>query len=119
MQEKERQLGRLNQQLEASEQVVAQFERRIAELEQQLSQREQRKIKATNGEKELTSFKLRWREGKRAPCRMIRYCDVVVDGNIVFVRNEGKVNNYIYALMLPVIHVAGLNYQTVFMGMAL
>ena len=99
LQEKERQLGRVNQQLEASEQVVAQFERRIAELEQQLSQREQQKIKATNlsGEKELTSFKLRWREGKRAPCRMIRYCDAVVDGNIVFVRNEGKVNNYIYA----------------------
>ena len=56
--EKERQLGRVNQQLEASEQVVAQFERRIAELEQQLSQREQQKTKASS---RVTSFKLTWR----------------------------------------------------------
>ena len=44
--DKERQLECVNQQPEASEQVVAQFERRIAELKRQLNQREPQKIKA-------------------------------------------------------------------------
>jgi hypothetical protein len=94
--EKERQLGRVNQQLEASEQVVAQFERQIAELEQQLSQREQQKTKASSRGKELTSFKLRWRKGKRAPCEMYRYYDTAVDGNTVYVINNNTVNIYSY-----------------------
>jgi hypothetical protein len=93
--EKDRQLGHINQQLEASEQVVAQFERRIAELEQQLSQREQQKTKASSRGKELTSFTLRWREGKRAPCEMDRSCDAVVDGNIVYIMNN-SVNIHSY-----------------------
>ena len=96
LQEKERQFGRVNQQLEASEQVVAQFERRIAELEQQLSQREQQKTKASSRGKELTSFKLTWREGKRALCGMDRDCDTVVDGNTVYVMRSGTVNIYSY-----------------------
>ena len=54
----ERQLGLASQQLKA---VVAQYEGQIAELEQQLSQHNP---KASNRGKELTSFKLRWREGK-------------------------------------------------------
>jgi hypothetical protein len=94
--EKEKQLGRVNQQLEASEQVVAQFERRITELEQQLSQREQQKTKASSRGKELTSFKLRWRKGKRAPCEMYRYYDTAVDGNTVYVINNNTVNIYSY-----------------------
>ena len=96
LQDKERQLRRVNQQLEASEQVLAQFERRIAELEQQLSQREQQKTKASSRGKELTSFKLTWREGKRAPCRMYRNCDTVVDGNRVYVVKSTSVNIYSY-----------------------
>jgi hypothetical protein len=94
--EKDRQLGRVNQQLEASEQVVAQFERRIAELEQQLSQREQQKTKASSRGKELPSLKLTWREVKRAPCGMERWCDAVVDGNTVYVIKGGTVNIYSY-----------------------
>jgi serine/threonine protein kinase len=95
--EKERQLGRVNQQLEASEQVVAQFERRIAELEEQLCQREQQKTKASIKGKELTSFKLRWREGKRAPCETYRNCDSVVDGsNTVYVTTKRSKNIYSY-----------------------
>ena len=89
LQELERQLGRVNQQLEASEQVVAQFGRRIAELEQQLSQREQQKTKANCRGKEQTSFKLRWREGNRAPYKTSRWYDAVVDGNAVYVKNQG------------------------------
>ena len=96
LQEKERQLGRVNQQLEASEQVVAQFERRIAELEQQLSQREQQKTKTSRKGKELTSLKLRWRKGKRAPCGINRSYDAVVDGNKVYFRNGGSKKIYSY-----------------------
>ena len=96
LQEKERQLGHVNRQLEASEQLAAQFERQIDEPEQQLSQREQQKTKASSRGKELTSFKLRWREGKRAPCRMHRYCDAVVDGNTVYIRSKGSINIYSY-----------------------
>ena len=85
--ERGRQLGRVNQQLEASNQAVAQFKRQIAELEQQLCQREQQKTKASRKGKEPTNFKLIWREGKSTPCKMTRWCDAVVDGNIVYVRD--------------------------------
>ena len=94
--EKERQLGCVNQQLEASEQVVAQFARQIAELKQQLGDRDAKKIKASSERKELTSFTLRWREGKRAPCEIHRYFDTVVDCNRVYVRDRGTVKVYSY-----------------------
>jgi serine/threonine protein kinase len=90
--EKERQLGHINQQLQAREQLVAQFKRRIAELEQQLSQW----TKTSSKGKELTNFKMRWREGKRAPCGMDRWCDAVVDGNAVYVMKSNTVNIYSY-----------------------
>ena len=96
LEEKEIQLRRVNEQLEASEEVVVQFERRIAELEQQLSQREQQKTKDSSRGKELTSCKLRWREGKRAPCKMYRNYDTAVDGNTVYVINSNTVNIYSY-----------------------
>ena len=76
--------------------MVAQFGRRIADLEQQLSQREQQKAKASSSEKELTSSKLTWREGKRTPRRMYRNYDTVVDGNTVYVINSNTVNIYFY-----------------------
>ena len=90
-QESEGQLGHINQQLEASKQVVAQLERQIAELEQQLSQREQQNTKACSRVKKLTSVKQGWREGKKAPYCMYRYCDAVVDGNTIYVRDKGLV----------------------------
>ena len=96
IEEKEKQLGCVNQQLEASEQVIAQFERRIEELEQQLSQREQQKVKVSSRGKELTSFKLTWMEGKRAPCRMYRDCDTVVDDNTVYVMKSTTTNIFSY-----------------------
>ena len=92
--ERERQLGRVNQQLEASERVVAQFEKRIVELERQLSQREQQKTKGSSREKELTSFQLTWREGKRTPCGMNRDCDTVVDGNTVYITKSNAIYSY-------------------------
>ena len=62
----------------------------------ELSQREQQKTKASSRGKELTSFKLRWREGKRAPCRMNRWCDAVVDGNTVYIMKDATINIYSY-----------------------
>ena len=49
--------------------------------------------------KELTSFKLTWREGKRAPCGMSRWCDAVVDGNTVYVMKDDTVNIYSYDVL--------------------
>ena len=94
--ERERQLGRVNQQLQEAEQVVAQFERRVTELEQLLSQRDQQNPEASSRGKELVSIKLKWREGKRAPRRMGRYCDAVVDGNTMYVRDGSTVKIYSY-----------------------
>ena len=94
--ERERQLGRVNQQLQEAEQVVAQFETRVAELEQLLSQRDQQNPEASSKGKELASIKLKWREGKRAPCEMERTCDTVVDGSTVYVRAGGTMKIYSY-----------------------
>ena len=91
--EKEEQFRCVNQQLEASKQVVARLKRRIIELKQQLSQKDQQR--SSRG-KELTSFKLRWRKGKRAPCEMDRKCDTVVDGSTVYVMRSNTVDIYSY-----------------------
>jgi N-acetylneuraminic acid mutarotase len=85
---------------ETRRQLQTQFERRIAELEQQLGQREQQKTKASSRGTELTSFKLTWREGKRAPCGMNRWCDAIVDGNTVYIRYEGTVKIYSYDITI-------------------
>ena len=66
--------------------MIAQFERQVAELSQRMQQK-------TN---EVASFKLRWREGKRAPCVMNRWCDAVVNGNAVYFKKENTVNIYSY-----------------------
>ena len=82
LKEKLQELGRLNQQLETSEQGRAQSERQIVELEQQLKFRKE--------------IRLRWRKGRRAPCAMERSCDAVVDGNTVYVRRGDSVEIYSY-----------------------
>ena len=93
LEERERQLRRVNQQLETSEQVIAQFERRIAELEQQLGQRDQQNLEAS---RQQASIKLRWKEGKRAPCKMIGWSDAAVDANTMYVRNQVLPKIYSY-----------------------
>ena len=37
-----------------------------------------------------------WKEGKRAPRKMNRYCDAVVDGNTVYVKNKFAMEIYSY-----------------------
>ena len=105
MEERERQLRHVSQQLETSEEVIAQFERRIAELEQQMCQRDQLN--------ELASIKLRWRERKKAPSKMCGWSDAVMDGSTVYVRNEDSWE--IYSYNLTSIVLSGLNYQSVLM----
>ena len=88
LEERERKLRRVSQQLETSKQVVAQFERQIAELEQQLHQREQPNLEGSVGEIKPAKIILRWREGKRAPCKMWRRNDAVVDSSTMYVRDQ-------------------------------
>ena len=92
IEEKDRQLGHVIQQLEASKQAVAQLEIRIADLEL----REQQETKASGKGNWLAGFNLRWRIGKKAPCKVHRWCDAVVDGNMVYVVAGGSVKTYSY-----------------------
>ena len=39
---------------------------------------------------------LKWKEGKRAPDKIDRCCDAIVDGNMVYVRDGGSVKIYSY-----------------------
>ena len=85
----ERQLGRVNQQLEESERVNAQFQRRIAELEQLRSATDitSRSIEQSSSR---ASIKLTWREGKKAPCGMNELNYSATDGTTLYVRQDNK-----------------------------
>ncbi len=79
----ERQLGHVNQQLEDSGQVIAQFQGRIAELEQLRPATDT----SSSSEVQRTSIKLKltWREGEKAPCKMSGSYHAAVDGNTLYV----------------------------------
>ena len=100
IQEKERELGRVNQQLEESERLIADFGKRNTELEEQLSVLRGQVQEKDGGAKvravERANFKLKWREGGKAPCRMYRSCDAVVDGNTVYCKYDTNKNLYAY-----------------------
>ena len=99
VQEKERQLGRVNQQLEESERLVADFGKRNIELKEELrmlrNQVQEKDGGAKPGAMSRTDFKLRWREGEKAPCEMRRYSDAVVHNGTVYCRYD--TNNKVYA----------------------
>ena len=63
----ERQLGRVNQQLEESERVIAQFQRQIAELEQLKPAADATPRSNEQSSSSRASIKLTWREGEKAP----------------------------------------------------
>ena len=94
--EKERQLGRVNQQLEESERLVANFGIRNTELEELHSVRNQAQEQNVGVN---TDIKLGWREGEKAPCEMGRFCDAVVDNSTVYYKYS--VSNKIYAYNIP------------------
>ena len=102
--EKERQLGRVNQQLEESERLIADFGKRNIELEQQLSMRSQTQtrdvgdsVRAKNGAK----FKLGLRDGEKAPWELNRYCDAVVGNSTVYYSNDTLKDCNIYTYHIP------------------
>ena len=92
IQEKERQLRRVNQQLEESERLIADFGKRNTELEEEVrvlrSQLQGKDGGAKAGAVSRTDFKLRWREGKWAPCVMSRICDAIVHNDTVYCRYD-------------------------------
>ena len=100
--EKERQLGQVNQQLEESEQLIANFGKRNTQLEEQLRVRNWAAVQDFGDNARTVNkanMKLRWREGEKAPCKMSRYCDAVVDNSTVYYKSVG--DNNIYAYCIP------------------
>ena len=99
IQEKERELGRVNQQLKESEKLIADFGQRNIELEEELrvlrSQVQGKNGRAKAGAVSRTDFKLRWREGEKAPCGMRRYSDAVIHNGTVYCRYD--TNDKVYA----------------------
>ena len=95
----ERQLGRVNQHLEESERLVADFGKRNTELEEELrvlrSQIQGKDGGAKAGAVSRTDFKLKWREGEKAPCEMSRLCDAAVHNGTVYCGYDS--NNQVYA----------------------
>ncbi len=99
IEEKERRLGRVNQQLEESERLIADFGKQNTELEEELSmlrsQKQGKHVGAKAGAVSKTDFNLRWREGEKAPCKMVRSCDPVVGSNTVYCKyGVNKVYSY-------------------------
>ena len=90
----EGQLGRVNQQLEETEQVNAQFQIRIAELEQ-LRPATDTMPKSKEQNSSRISIKLTWREGEKAPRRMGGTLSInaatAVDGRILYVAASHQV----------------------------
>ena len=85
----ERELRHMNERLETTEQLIADFERRINELESQCNQG--RLSHPTSPESSIqeidgNSIKLQWREEERAPYKMSSYCCAAVDSGAVYVR---------------------------------
>ena len=104
--EKERELVRVNQRLEESERLVAEFGQRNIELEEQLGMRIQTQ-QQDNGAStrpvpvSWENIKLTWRVGEKAPCGIGRYCDAVKHNDIVYCMYAGIVSNIIYAYNIP------------------
>ena len=99
-------IRQLRQQLQSSEQVAAQFQqnllerekmnqalqRQVLELQQQLRQRggeRQEEGEASGAAASGGSIKLRWRDGGRAPCKMVGEVSVV-DGRVAYFQPSGS-----------------------------
>ena len=86
----ERQLGCVNQQLEESEQVNAQFQRRIAELEQLRPGTDT----SSSSKEQRASIKLIWNEGEIAPLTMSSSHCAAVDGSTLYARALNQIYSY-------------------------
>ena len=100
------QLQHVTQQLASSQQVTAQFQTRIQELEQQLNRKSPTEMlvkpqpslrdppqtsHSDTNTRAVTrdSFTLRWREAKKAPRKMERGPNAIVDGDMVYFTTVG------------------------------
>ena len=90
----------MNQQLEESERLIADFGKRNIELEEEVrvlrSQVQGKDGGAKAGAVSRTDFKLRWREGEKAPCDMFRYSDIVIHNDTVYCRYDAHCKVYAY-----------------------
>ena len=78
--------NQLTQQLQVSKETIAELTRQIAELKKQLALRK----------KSTSDFKLKWRSGNAAPCKMNRWSDATVNGSTVYIRNSNTREIYAY-----------------------
>ena len=112
--DKENQLGKINQQLKVSEDIIAQFEKRIHELEHQLQVYRKSRLRVHDQPHSLSTQhtgaqylpsgdnvpkpdtkvgiiskpSLSWRlERERAPCVMNRGCDAIASGVVMYCRH--------------------------------
>ena len=88
--ESEKKIYQLTQQLNISKETIAQLMKQITELEKQIAQ----VGKPTSIH--VPDFKLKWRSGKRAPCKMNRWSDATVNGSTVYIRNSNTREIYAY-----------------------
>ena len=102
--EKERHLGRMNRQLEESEQLIADFGKRNTELEEQLRVLRKQVQDQDGGGKargvNRINMKLRWRKVGKAPREMYKTCDAVVHNNTVYCKCDRWANK-IYTYHIP------------------
>ena len=97
LEEKERCLGRVRQQLEISECIRADFEREVHELKQQLFQEKQTQIKLPEDSsnvpvehKTASTIKIRWTKGRKAPCKVSAPMNAALHANTVYIKPPGK-----------------------------
>ena len=80
---------------------ILKLSKHISELELQLSKKDEAKVQqlvASGGAEGKVSIKLKWREGKKAPCTInnVYYGEMAaaVDGNTVYVMELNKIHAY-------------------------
>lgn len=94
IEEKEKQLRRVQQQLELSEHARTDFERLYHEIEQKVSQPHNVSIVSGDVQRRSSTIKIRWTKGRRAPCKMSAPIAAALHANTVYVKPPG---NLIYA----------------------
>ena len=86
----------INQQLEESEQMIAQFQRRILELEQ-LRPATDTTSRSKEHSGSRVSIKLTWREGKKAPFSCGSSYNGSVVSDVLYVRSDTYTKVYAYS----------------------
>jgi N-acetylneuraminic acid mutarotase len=86
----ERQLGRVNQQLEESERIIAQFQ---VELEQLRSVTDT----SSSSKEQRGTIKLTWRKGEEAPCKMRNSYCAAVNGRTLYLHYTTSHQIFMYS----------------------